>query len=73
VKQLIERRKYKQNEIRVRVEEIQVIDDMITYINQYRTISSNTAINHLTSDQTNNIFDEGFLFHSFYRLIYLCF
>ncbi|CAF1089802.1 unnamed protein product [Adineta steineri] len=48
---LIECRKIKQNEINIRQEEIQVIDDILQFVTQYHTKHSN---NQLTSDEMKN-------------------
>ncbi|CAF1105674.1 unnamed protein product [Adineta steineri] len=48
---LTEDRKIKQNEINIRQEEIQVIDDILEFINQYRIKHSN---NELTSHEMKN-------------------
>ncbi|CAF1495377.1 unnamed protein product, partial [Adineta steineri] len=48
---LTEDRKIKQNEINARQEEIQVIDDILEFINQYRIKHSN---NELTSHEMKN-------------------
>jgi hypothetical protein len=49
----LELRKTKEAEIRVRQEEIQVIEDIIQFINQYQSKTS-------SNNQTKNIITEGF-------------
>ncbi|CAF3393718.1 unnamed protein product [Rotaria socialis] len=55
---LIERRKSKEAEIRVRQEEIQVIDDMLEFINQYQIKHPST--NQVIYQQTKNLVREEF-------------
>ncbi|CAF1013295.1 unnamed protein product [Rotaria magnacalcarata] len=55
---LIERRKSKEAEIRVRQEEIQVIDDMLQFINQYQIKHPST--NQIIYQQTKNLVTEEF-------------
>jgi len=43
---LIERRQIKQEEIRVRQEEIQVVDDILKFINQYQIKHSNDQLTY---------------------------
>ena len=58
---LLERRKSKEAEICVRQEEIQVIDDMLQFINQYQMKHSSTIpTNQMTCQQTNTLATEGY-------------
>ncbi|CAF4120749.1 unnamed protein product, partial [Adineta steineri] len=51
LKKLTECRRIKQNEINICQEEIQVIDDMLQFVNEYHMKHSN---NQLTSDEMQN-------------------